>query len=79
VVRGHEHIGSAYERETRIKRWRRAWKLALIEAMNPQWLDLYPWIAGAAPPPLPALRGAARLAFSFRTKFNHRSPDDPRT
>ncbi|OYX05726.1 MAG: endonuclease, partial [Caulobacter vibrioides] len=21
--------------------WRRAWKLELIEAENPQWLDLY--------------------------------------
>ena len=27
--------------EKRIKRWRRAWKLELIEKMNPQWLDLY--------------------------------------
>jgi putative endonuclease len=27
--------------EKRIKRWRRAWKLKLIEAINPQWRDLY--------------------------------------
>ncbi len=27
--------------EKRIKRWRRAWKLKLIEAFNPQWRDLY--------------------------------------
>jgi putative endonuclease len=27
--------------EKRIKRWRRGWKLDLIEKMNPQWLDLY--------------------------------------
>jgi putative endonuclease len=27
--------------EKRIKRWRRVWKLELIEKMNPQWLDLY--------------------------------------
>ncbi|HEX6859994.1 MAG TPA: GIY-YIG nuclease family protein [Caulobacteraceae bacterium] len=27
--------------EKRLKRWRRAWKLAKIEQMNPQWLDLY--------------------------------------
>lgn len=27
--------------EKRVKRWRRAWKLELIEKMNPQWLDLY--------------------------------------
>jgi putative endonuclease len=24
-----------------IKRWRREWKLALIEHDNPQWRDLY--------------------------------------
>ena len=30
----------ARHREYAIKRWRRAWKLALIEAMNPQWRDL---------------------------------------
>jgi len=27
--------------EKRIKRWRRRWKLDLIEKLNPQWLDLY--------------------------------------
>ncbi len=31
----------AISAEKRIKRWRRAWKLELIEKMNPQWLDLY--------------------------------------
>ena len=30
----------AIAREKRIKRWRRAWKLALIEADNPHWRDL---------------------------------------
>ena len=33
--------GDAIKRETSIKRWRRGWKLALIEANNPQWRDLY--------------------------------------
>jgi putative endonuclease len=27
-------------RETSLKRWKRAWKLALIEKHNPQWIDL---------------------------------------
>jgi putative endonuclease len=31
----------AISAEKRIKRWRRAWKLQRIEAMNPQWHDLY--------------------------------------
>ena len=31
----------AISAEKRIKRWRRAWKLQLIEKFNPQWRDLY--------------------------------------
>jgi putative endonuclease len=31
----------AISREKGLKRWRRAWKLALIEGMNPDWRDLY--------------------------------------
>ena len=31
----HASIGAAIVREKRIKRWRRAWKLALIEELNP--------------------------------------------
>jgi putative endonuclease len=30
----------AIRRETNFKRWKRAWKLALIEKHNPQWVDL---------------------------------------
>ena len=33
--------GEAIAAEKRIKRWRRAWKLALIERDNPEWDDLY--------------------------------------
>jgi len=36
-----ERIEDAIATEKRIKRWRRAWKLALIEKRNPQWCDLY--------------------------------------
>ena len=32
---------SAITREKRIKKWRRAWKLKLIEEKNPHWQDLY--------------------------------------
>ena len=28
-------------REKKLKKWRRQWKVELIEAKNPQWLDLY--------------------------------------
>lgn len=34
-------IRDAIDAEKRIKRWRRAWKIELIEKTNPQWLDLY--------------------------------------
>ncbi|MEO0548933.1 MAG: GIY-YIG nuclease family protein [Pseudomonadota bacterium] len=37
----HTDINSAIAREKRIKRWRRDWKRNLIEADNPDWLDLY--------------------------------------
>ena len=36
----HEEMTSAIEREKRIKKWLRAWKIALIEAENPNWRDL---------------------------------------
>ncbi len=37
----HVDVYEAIAREKRIKRWRRKWKLALIEEMNPGWSDLY--------------------------------------
>ena len=37
----HENAESAISREKRIKKWRRAWKLGLIEENNPEWRDLY--------------------------------------
>jgi len=30
----------AIRRETNLKRWKRDWKIALIEKMNPEWRDL---------------------------------------
>jgi putative endonuclease len=36
----HATMPDAILREKRIKKWRRAWKLELIESENPQWLDL---------------------------------------
>jgi putative endonuclease len=37
----HASVYEAIAREKAIKRWRRAWKLALIERENPLWRDLY--------------------------------------
>ena len=36
----HKSMHEAIKREKAIKKWRRAWKLALIESVNPQWVDL---------------------------------------
>lgn len=36
-----EDIVSAITREKQIKKWNRAWKIRLIEEMNPDWKDLY--------------------------------------
>jgi putative endonuclease len=36
----HTTMVEAILREKRIKKWRRAWKLELIERQNPLWLDL---------------------------------------
>ena len=34
-------IYSAIAREKRIKKWKRQWKINLIESTNPDWQDLY--------------------------------------
>ena len=31
----------AIQREKRLKKWNRAWKLQLIESVNPEWKALY--------------------------------------
>ena len=31
----------AIQREKRLKKWNRAWKIRLIESANPEWKDLY--------------------------------------
>ncbi|MGQ0792786.1 MAG: GIY-YIG nuclease family protein [Deltaproteobacteria bacterium] len=34
-------VHSAIEREKRLKKWNRKWKIELIENVNPDWKDLY--------------------------------------
>lgn len=34
-------VKSAIEREKKLKKWNRKWKLNLIEKKNPDWKDLY--------------------------------------
>jgi putative endonuclease len=59
-------VHRAIRREKQIKGWKRERKIALIESINPHWLDLakdwYPWVKeqtggrDASTPPAPSLR-----------------------
>jgi len=42
----HEDIRQAITREKQIKKWKRKWKLELIEKDNPNWRDLYDEVIG---------------------------------
>ena len=37
----HTGMTAAIRREKQLKGWRRAWKVRLIETMNPEWADLF--------------------------------------
>ncbi len=39
-------IYNAIEREKRLKKWHRKWKIKLIEKFNPNWDDLYDEVTG---------------------------------
>ena len=43
----HDTMDSAITREKALKKWKREWKLRLIESGNPDWSDLWPNIIGA--------------------------------
>lgn len=52
---------AAIAREKALRRWRRGWKVSLVEAANPEWRDLAPRVTAAhattsppTPPPSPA-------------------------
>jgi putative endonuclease len=37
----HDDMTAAIRREKQIKEWQRAWKVRLIEGMNPEWVNLF--------------------------------------
>ena len=41
----YDDAATAIAREKELKKWRRDWKIRLIEEENPGWVDLYPGIA----------------------------------
>jgi putative endonuclease len=45
----HATMAAAILREKQIKKWRRAWKIELIQRDNPQWQDRYDEIASVVP------------------------------
>ncbi len=47
----HRDIRDAIRREKQIKKWKRAWKIRLIEERNPEWRDLYDELLDALYPP----------------------------
>lgn len=59
----HETMDSAIQREKRIKKWNRQWKIDLIEAGNPDWDDL---ATGMGFDPLPSLNLGQWMGSSFR-------------
>jgi len=77
----HGDITAAIHRETQIKRWRRAWKIKLIEDFNPAWRDLYPSLLPGpertyTKPPIVDPKRATRQQFApndpFLTSFDER-------
>ena len=49
----YDDVSDAIVRERRIKEWRRAWKIQLIEQENPFWEDLAVSLLGFEPLPPP--------------------------
>jgi putative endonuclease len=43
----YDDLQEARQRELRMKEWKRAWKIKLIEEQNLDWKDLYPALFGA--------------------------------
>jgi putative endonuclease len=41
----YDDAATAIAREKELKKWRRGWKIRLIEEQNPGWVDLYPGIS----------------------------------
>ena len=42
----HDLRATAFQRERQMKKWNRAWKIELIEKLNPGWRDLYETLNG---------------------------------
>ncbi len=45
----HDTMIEAIKREKQIKKWKREWKIRIIEEKNPKWTDLYDEIIASYP------------------------------
>ena len=64
----YDDIATAIAREKELKKWRRDWKIRLIEEENPGWVDLYPSISKLTPGVwIPGLRQVAHPGMTIRT------------
>ena len=43
-LESHISMDAAISREKQLKKWKRQWKMRLVEEMNPGWKDLWPEI-----------------------------------
>ena len=66
--RGYGEVVEAIHFEKRLKRWRRDWKIALIEEDNPGWADLYAEMMAVPPGPLTSMGPGYRWAASGMTR-----------
>jgi len=46
----HKSLEEAVKREKQLKKWRRQWKLKLIEKHNSEWQDLFGEVINTGPP-----------------------------
>ena len=46
----HKSLEEAVKREKQLKRWRRQWKMKLIEKGNAEWRDLFGEVINTGPP-----------------------------
>ena len=63
-------IGDAIYLEKRLKRWRREWKVRLIERDNPDWLDLYVSMMAEQPLRLASMGPGQAAGAAFRDDTN---------
>jgi putative endonuclease len=61
----HETIVGAIQRETTIKKYKREWKINLIERANPYWDDLSPGLFGFPNSSSPSNLSPQQMQFSF--------------